>query len=961
MELSRGSEWRKWDLHIHTPASVLNNQFGDWDSYVQELFKAAIRENVQAIGITDYYIPEGYRKIKTEYLLNEGKLKELFSNSEIDLIRKIYLFPNIEFRISKLLTSDKENKDWGNKFNYHLLLCGDLDIDDIESEIISQLSIEYDATVGVATEKRPLTKRTIEEFGQRLKAEHSGFIGSDFFIGACNASINESDLAQILKGNSRYNNKYMLGIPSDEDLSKISWNSQSHSIRKNLIKQSHFIFSSNPKTVSFMLGEYNKDQHVSEFGEIKPCLWGSDAHSLVELFKPKLNRYTWIKADLNFSGLKQVVYDPESRVKIQENNPHQKNDYQIIKRARFINKSSKEVFTDEWINFNADLNTIIGGKSSGKSLLLYNLAKANNKDEVTEKMALAKMTPYTQSQAYDFEVEWNNGEVCKLSDENTKPITYIPQLYINQLAEREGKNDLNELISKVLSQRENFKTETESIRSVISDNNINISTKLSELFSCINHYNYLKKECLDVGVKGDVEKQIRELNNQSEELRKKSGFSEQEQRIYNFLMSRNKSLLSRKEFLIGMDETTKEVILSYKVNSEVLFSSLLSSIKRDVAHDVNSRLMNDYFEFISSSLQSVYPSVESKLHEKIKKIPYWLNKIEGDISKVNTSLLPFTAKIKEQSKLKEISEKLIVENGKLKRINEKQAEIDKQTQMGTDIKSSLQNSYLSVMEGYSSIVSLVNDPINSFDDEISVQAEVSYDNEQFNAFLDLFDRRANLTEFMAGLLDAKGNVLYDHEEHAQKINLIYDKIRLGKGLPNLKNGVTAKDLLNKLYSDCFRIDYSVFYKNDEILQMSPGKRGLVLMSILLHLSNSEHPILIDQPEDNLDNRTIYDQLKGYIRNKKLDRQIIMVTHNANLVVSTDAECIIVANQSGQQAGNENEKYQFEYCFGSLENNKIDGSRKGILFESAIRDHVCHILEGGVKAFKEREIKYGMKH
>lgn len=961
MELSRGSEWRKWDLHIHTPASVLNNQFGDWDSYVQELFKAAIRENVQAIGITDYYIPEGYRKIKTEYLLNEGKLKELFSNSEIDLIRKIYLFPNIEFRISKLLTSDKENKDWGNKFNYHLLLCGDLDIDDIESEIISQLSIEYDATVGVATEKRPLTKRTIEEFGQRLKAEHSGFIGSDFFIGACNASINESDLAQILKGNSRYNNKYMLGIPSDEDLSKISWNSQSHSIRKNLIKQSHFIFSSNPKTVSFMLGEYNKDQHVSEFGEIKPCLWGSDAHSLVELFKPKLNRYTWIKADLNFSGLKQVVYDPESRVKIQENNPHQKNDYQIIKRARFINKSSKEVFTDEWINFNADLNTIIGGKSSGKSLLLYNLAKANNKDEVTEKMALAKMTPYTQSQAYDFEVEWNNGEVCKLSDENTKPITYIPQLYINQLAEREGKNDLNELISKVLSQRENFKTETESIRSVISDNNINISTKLSELFSCINHYNYLKKECLDVGVKGDVEKQIRELNNQSEELRKKSGFSEQEQRIYNFLMSRNKSLLSRKEFLIGMDETTKEVILSYKVNSEVLFSSLLSSIKREVAHDVNSRLMNDYFEFISSSLQSVYPSIESKLHEKIKKIPYWLNKIESDISKVNTSLLPFTAKIKEQSKLKEISEKLIVENGKLKRINEKQAEIDKQTQMGTDIKSSLQNSYLSVMEGYSSIVSLVNDPINSFGDEISVQAEVSYDNEQFNAFLDLFDRRANLTEFMAGLLDAKGNVLYDHEEHAQKINLIYDKIRLGKGLPNLKNGVTAKDLLNKLYSDCFRIDYSVFYKNDEILQMSPGKRGLVLMSILLHLSNSEHPILIDQPEDNLDNRTIYDQLKGYIRNKKLDRQIIMVTHNANLVVSTDAECIIVANQSGQQAGNENEKYQFEYCCGSLENNKIDGSRKGILFESAIRDHVCHILEGGVKAFKEREIKYGMKH
>ena len=71
MEIYRGSEWRKWDLHVHTPESVLNNQFGDWDSYVQELFKAAIRDSIHAIGITDYYIPEGYRRLKKEYLQND--------------------------------------------------------------------------------------------------------------------------------------------------------------------------------------------------------------------------------------------------------------------------------------------------------------------------------------------------------------------------------------------------------------------------------------------------------------------------------------------------------------------------------------------------------------------------------------------------------------------------------------------------------------------------------------------------------------------------------------------------------------------------------------------------------------------------------------------------------------------------------------------------------------------------
>jgi hypothetical protein len=175
MEIYRGSEWRKWDLHVHTPESVLNNQFGDWDSYVQELFKAAIRDSIHAIGITDYYIPEGYRRLKKEYLQNDEKLKELFTEHEIEAINNIYIFPNIEFRISKLLTSDKTVKDWGNKFNYHLLLCGDLDVDDIESDIISQLSIEYDANIGAETEKRPLTKRNIEEFGRRLKSEHSTF------------------------------------------------------------------------------------------------------------------------------------------------------------------------------------------------------------------------------------------------------------------------------------------------------------------------------------------------------------------------------------------------------------------------------------------------------------------------------------------------------------------------------------------------------------------------------------------------------------------------------------------------------------------------------------------------------------------------------------------------------------------------------------------------------------------
>ena len=76
----RGSEWRKWDLHVHTPFSELNNGFGsDWDTYVTKLFKAAIESDVKAIGITDYFSIEGYKKLHADYLAQRycHKLSEL--------------------------------------------------------------------------------------------------------------------------------------------------------------------------------------------------------------------------------------------------------------------------------------------------------------------------------------------------------------------------------------------------------------------------------------------------------------------------------------------------------------------------------------------------------------------------------------------------------------------------------------------------------------------------------------------------------------------------------------------------------------------------------------------------------------------------------------------------------------------------------------------------------------------
>ena len=93
--------------------------------------------------------------------------------------------------------------------------------------------------------------------------------------------------------------------------------------------------------------------------------------------------HTWIKAEPTFEGLKQIIYEPEQRVKIQNHRPDFKEDKLIIDSVKYI--SNDNLFNSETIFFNKNLNVIIGGKSSGKSILLYNIAKTlETSDEVTK-------------------------------------------------------------------------------------------------------------------------------------------------------------------------------------------------------------------------------------------------------------------------------------------------------------------------------------------------------------------------------------------------------------------------------------------------------------------------------------------------------------------------------------------------------------------------------------------------
>jgi predicted ATP-dependent endonuclease of OLD family len=154
---------------------------------------------------------------------------------------------------------------------------------------------------------------------------------------------------------------------------------------------------------------------------------------------------------------------------------------------------------------------------------------------------------------------------------------------------------------------------------------------------------------------------------------------------------------------------------------------------------------------------------------------------------------------------------------------------------------------------------------------------------------------------------------------------------------------TLNDLAKWLFSiDHITTPYEIKYHGVPIDKLSPGTRGVVLMILFLKVDrNDTRPLLIDQPEDNLDPASVYDKLVPYFKEAKNRRQIIMVTHNPNLVVGTDSDQVIVANSYRDNADH---LPQFTYISGGLEDPEII-------------QKVCDILEGGEIAFMKRHNRY----
>lgn len=938
---SRGSEWRRWDLHVHTPASYLNNQFGDsnnnetWDNYVKNLFQKALKHKICAIGITDYFSIKGYKEV-LNYQENDSKLKELkFSEEEIKQIKDILLLPNIELRLKTFVGR--------NRVNIHVIFSNEIPVNEIEENFLENLTIWFENDPNNQSYSYKLKENNLIKLGKKLISEQFSFENeSPICIGAKNAVIDDNDLSDILNKALCFKNSYLIVTPVDEDLSELSWSGQDHHVRKLLYQKSNCFFASNENTIKFGLGlkHPNKNMFLKEFGSFKPCIHGCDAHCIDKIFEPDNNQYCWIKADPTFEGLKQILYEPEERIKISPINPQDKYDYFIIDSVTFNDSN----FQLEPILLNENLNCIIGGKSTGKSILLQSIALSINK-EITK----AKLDEVTNSETLHFDnlkIKWkddNQGENPFQANNDNRKIVYIPQTYLNQLTDKkkdEQKTQIDDWVLEFLLKNENIHSKYEDCNKGIQDIKETKDKLVIELMLVHNKIEQLKKDSMEIGNEKGIKLLIDRLQSEKNKICTNTQCTKENLEKYDNAQKKKNAI----EIKIKEIENNIEII-----------SNIDNLV---IKNDINRNLSIDIKNNLSSKQDSILEEAKTKWNIIKKGIVDELTGIKEqnvlELKKYNETIAKIDPILKNDEILNKLSDKITEESIKLnllKSINIKKQELIREKDTLIDKLIEIPNKF---KQTYENFINYIN-------------SKILTNTEKLEFYTELKLKKFEFIEKGRQIYKISNSIIKELLDEDSNFNLI-DKIKkmLEKTLDEeilVKSGNTKESAIRDILDDFYFVSYKVKMDGDETSVMSPGKKALVFLKLLIILSDSKCPILIDQPEDDLDNRSIYNDLVNFIKQKKKERQIILVTHNANIVIGADAEEVIIANQQGEDSLNKSAK--FEYRSGSIENiypqkDKYGHIEKGILNQKGIQQQICDILEGGEKAFELRKNKYHLE-
>ena len=845
---TKGSVWRKWDLQVHAPEAKHADQYKSegnadiWDTFLNYLKDS----DVEVFGITDYFSIESYEKI----------LEKTQNNSDFEKV----FFPNIELRLDINTNRDSE------EVNIHLIFNNKCKVEKIK-QFLSELKT-------TATKKDntfySCTPEDLDELGYDKAS-----VSLENIKRALDDTFGKNK-PYIKVGSYRGYGGFIYGKPEKRGESE-----RKKALSDEVDKFCDFVFGTKKDREWFLKSDRYENTDTKSVE--KPVVATSDCHSFKDC-KDRLGKasyVTWIKADKTFEGLKQILFEPADRVCLEYSVPESKKLYYVIDKVRFIDNSQKVNFPPDTIEINKNLTTIIGGKSTGKSLLLYYIAKTIDHDEVSHRFSsqpLYKKYEFDEISDFNFEIVWADGgkDYLQNSEDNQskkRKIIYIPQNYLNKLSEMDikSKATLNKFVKNVLLQNEDIKTHYDKNCSEVRKLLQIIQSNITIIFQLRQEISDIQESIKKCGEEKGINKYLEQLRKESNEIKSKSGLNETENQQYESLLKIGKGL---KTDLSVLSEDKKTIcLLESEVmknidSTEKLYEGYLSSFG---AKDIKNQ-----FEKMSEIFKNTKKEIEILIKTIVLYTDDKITSKTRDIEEIREQFKPLMSKVQLQNELKKKHEEIQKEQDKLNQIAILKKQLNMKRKFYDSKKEEIINTYGQVFQVYNSM----RNEFKKYESQlknISLNIFIGFNEQKFNnEVINNCLNKRDIKKISHSPLNWKDEYQYQYEsdKHIDFIKSIFNSVIKGE-IKTIKNK-EMKEAIVKLLEDYFDLDFKISYKDDFLDKMSPGKKGLVLLRLLIDLSNEEWPILLDQPEDDLDNRSVYHDLVSFIKRKKRNDRLSLL-------------------------------------------------------------------------------------
>ncbi|HBO5260281.1 TrlF family AAA-like ATPase [Pseudomonas aeruginosa] len=980
--IGRGSEWRRWEPHIHAPGTVLNNQFGGgsaWDTYLESL--EAATPKIEALAVTDYYLTDTYEEVLSHKAA--GRLPN------VQLI-----FPNVELRLDVAAKT--------GFVNLHLLVSPE------DSNHVAELH-------------RILQRLQFQAHGDTFNCTRADLISlgkkADTSItddraalahGATQFKVNFDQLRRVVRESEWAKANILIAVAgaAGDGTSGLRQASDT-TMREEIEKFAHVIFSSSPAQREFWSGRRSLtlDQLRERFGGCKPCLHGSDAHDQKTVGRPVEDRFSWLKGGLEFDALRQACIDPEGRAHVGTEPPRTALPSQVISHVTI---ADGDWATTPDIPLNPGLVAIIGARGSGKTALADMIAAGCDAITPVAWRANENASPSFLVRARKLLGEatatltWGGGATVTRfldgRDANSHlsfpRARYLSQQFVEELCSATGVSDgliaeIERVIFEAHSQddrdgaidfaelRDYRTARFQQAREREADAIADVSDRIATEF---------EKEASIAGLTAQVTQKTGQIKSYNQDLAKLvvKGTEAQAQRhtqLGQAVQAIRGTIQAygnqRRTFLALQDEVAStratkapellrqakerhqqsgltlqqwdEFLLIYKGDVDNSLTGYVTWADKQIATltgpsvppgDPNTPLFPDTADLTTltlNTLQAEMTRLEALVSaDNLVRKQY--SALSQRIAKENTALQTLQARLTDaqgaSARRKDLQTERDATYGRIF-----QAIINEQT--------ALADLYAPLMARLTASTGTLRKLGFSVRRVVDVGAWGAVAEEEL---LDRrkagpFQGRGALTSLAESALRPAWETGSAADVQAAMTSFIslYMRDLIGHA-PYAQNQQAEfrswlKQFAHWLFdTDHISVRYEIIYDGIDIRKLSPGTRGIVLLLLYLALDDADdRPLIIDQPEENLDPKSVFDELVALFIAAKAKRQVIMVTHNANLVINTDADQIIVADAGPHPAGG---LPPIEYMAGGLEN-------------AAIRTAVCDILEGGEEAFRER--------